>query len=136
VGVIWKVANVFAVATVIDPPLPLSKAFPAELVIAIVKVPHAVFVLLGLVNLEYEKVKLVSGVFDEVIIFDREIVLTEVPPLSFIDKQLEVGMVICTKEPAEKVDLWLTVKSYVTSVSPVMELVAGVLIETETEFNV
>lgn len=51
VGVIWKVAKVFAVATVILPPLPLSRSFPAEFVIAIVNGPQAEFVLLGFVNL-------------------------------------------------------------------------------------
>lgn len=51
VGVIWKVARTFAVATVILPPLPLSRSFPAEFVMAIVNGPQAEFVLLGFVNL-------------------------------------------------------------------------------------
>jgi hypothetical protein len=47
-----NVAKVLELSTVMEPPLQLSKAFPAELVIATENGEQAVFVALGFTNLE------------------------------------------------------------------------------------
>ena len=105
VGVIWKVLKVLAFKTVIEPPVPLSRSFPAEFVIAIVNEPHAAFVLLGLVNLLYENVKSVVFAFEEVITDVSESEDTDAELESYIKSPVGVGIVIFTNDPAGNVDL-------------------------------